>query len=183
MTNLETRMEFSEEMELPATMALDTLMRNIVATQPHGHIEHDPMGYYAVGTVSERIGHTAIEDGWRTSVEQVDGGVKTQIKNISEHIKHVVLGSPVHPIPDAAPFVFFWWGTPQRWLAPSVSYDGEKMGPGYYKFPVVIHPGQEANPFIPDAVGESIPEMKVAIKAGVSGWIRNLMWRHGLRER
>jgi hypothetical protein len=175
--DLESKRDFSEQMELPATMALDTLMHNIVARQPHGHVEYDPKGYYAVGTVSERIGHTPIEDGWRTSVEPVGNRVRTQVKNISEHIKAVVLGAEVHLIPDTAPHVFFWWGKPQRWPAKA------ETGPGYYKFPVVIHPGQQANPFPADAVSESIPDMKETIKVGVGDWIRNLMSRYGLGEK
>lgn len=187
--HLEELGDFSEEMSLPAAMAMSTLMQNIEKRQPHGHIELDDKGYAVYAkepryTVSSRIGHTPIEEGWRTSNEEIDGGRRVQIKNVSEHIEHVVLGAPPHPEPKTGPHVFFWWGYPQRWPAPEYNREtGRKMGPGYYQFPVILHPGQAANPFVRDAIQESIPGMRDAVVFGVTGWLRRAMSRFGLREK
>jgi len=172
-------------MNIPARLAMDVLMENVVKGQPHGHTEYDPRGYYAVGTVSQRIGHTPIEDGWRTETDYTDdGGLSMRVRNISEHIRYVVSGAAPHPEPKTGPYVFFWWGAPQRWPAPEYhDKTGEKMGPGYYKFPMVTHPGQAANPFFRDAVARSRPRMSINIKNGVADWIADTMWRYGLRER
>ena len=182
LADLNYKFDFAEEMELPAAMALDVLMKNIIKQQPHGHQEYDPKGYYAVGTVSERIGHTPIEDGWRTSIEHTENGLKTQIKNVSQHISVVITGTEKkeYSIPSMAPSVFFWWGRPQRWPP----LDGRD--PGYRRFPLVhpvTHPGQEENPFVARALHGSIPDMKHSVSWGVRGWLRRLMSNHGLRER
>ncbi len=183
--DLEQREGYVEQMEPLAMLAMETLMANITREQPYGHEEYDPDGYYAVGTVSERIGHTPIEDGWRTEITEGEGGrIKMRLRNISEHIRYVILGTPPHPEPKTSPFVFFWWGAPQRWPAPEFNRrTGRKMGPGYYKFPMINHPGQDPNPFVARAKDQSRPVMAQGIRLGTAGWVRAVMRRFGLKEK
>lgn len=180
MIDLERKRDFASVLEFPAAMAMNALLVNITKRQPHGHIEYDPRGYYAVGTVSERVGHTPIEDGWRSGVSTDENDdVGFTIRNISEHIRWVVWGAEEHFIPEDAPFVFFWWGKPQPWPAPSVNkHTGEEMGPGYYKFSMVDHPGiKKPNPFISEAKEDTRGDMRHEIKHGVETWIMALL--HG----
>lgn len=185
--DLEEKEGYAEQMEPLAVLAMETLMANITREQPYGHVELDGSGYAVYAkperyTVSERIGHTPIEDGWRTEITREGDGLKMRLRNISEHIRYVILGAKPHLEPKTGPFVFFWWGAPQRWPAPEFNRrTGRKMGPGYYKFPTIDHPGQDPNPFVVRAKEQSKPGMAQGIFSGTAEWIRTIM--RGFRER
>lgn len=169
---------FSERMNLPAEMALEVLMHNIEARQPIGHDEQQKGG---TGRVSDRLGHTPIEKGWREDVTAVGDGIKIRVKNISQHFAPVVEGAARHPI-YGNPQMIFWWGDPHPWPAPEVSYSGIPMGPGVYAFEFIDHPGQSGNPFVRTAKQVSLPEMRRRIQIGVESYIQDMLESAGLRR-
>lgn len=179
---------FEDAMVRHAEIMRDHLMKMVVLYQPYGHEEWDPDSHYRrpadAKTVSDRIGHTAIEDGWRFAVEPHVGepGIKLQVKNVSEHILAVVRGAKRHEIPGN-PKLHFWWGEPQQWPAPeSHGVTGAPMGPGYYTFSWVDHPGQDPNPFMTLAKDAARGDMAETAKAGVGEYLTELMSASGLRR-
>jgi len=176
---------FKSYAEFAGELCTQTMLRYIVLEQPHGHIEE----IYG-DTVSARLGHTPIADGWRPSVEYfydvgssgASTGVNVKLENISEHIRWVIGGAPQHRIPSdrkGQKKLLFWWGAPHRCPAK----DGDDPGARVFKW--VNHPGitnQTKNPFVRRAADAAIPTMSTHVKGQVSDYIRDMMNSYGLKE-
>jgi len=183
LADLEEGVGFNRAMAAYAETVREQLMQRIVQEQPYGHEEMDAWGHAVYAkppdyTVSNRIGHTPIEEGWRIEAEGFDDrvGLRLKISNVSQHIKYILEGSPPHDIfPRRHPYLFFWWGAPQQWEPP----DG--LPADYYRMFSVEHPGQPQNPFVRRAKNLARPEMTDTIKTGVTEYIANLMADSGLR--
>ncbi len=178
---------FEDAMVVHAEAMREQLMEMIAIFQPYGHEEWDPESHYRrpadARTVSDRIGHTAIEDGWRYTIgpHGAKPGVSLQVSNVSEHIKYVVFGAPRHEIPFD-PKVHFWWGDPQRWPAPDYDAEGKPMGPGYYTYSFISHPGQEPNPFVKKAKDAASGNMADTAREGVAEYLTEMMAKNGLNR-
>ena len=171
---------YAERMRLPAEMAMEVMMHHLEAQQPLGHDEVQEGG---TGKVSDRLGHTPIEKGWREEVRLLGDSVSIKITNISEHFAPVVEGAVDHPISGTKGSLVFWWGSPHPWPAPEVSYTGLPMGPGLYAFPGVDHPGQQANPFVKNAKDLAVPGMTDRIRSGTVHYIWDTLEDAGVRRR
>lgn len=170
---------YAERMRLPAEAAMEVMMHHLEAQQPLGHDEVQQGG---TGKVSDRLGHTPIEKGWREEAELLGKGVHIKITNISEHFAPVVEGAIDHDIDGTRGSLVFWWGDPHPWPAPEVSYTGLPMGPGLYAFPGVDHPGQPPNPFVRNAKDLAEPGMTDRIRSGTEHYIWDTLAAAGLRR-
>jgi len=164
------RVGFRGHLRSTAQEALDLYLQEMAARQPYGHIEHN-----TGQTVSERLGHTPISQGWQSGVEDTSEGVRIWIGNISEHIAFYVGKTRRHPIP-ASPdaFCYYWWGSPHPWPA----LDGR--APGMRKHSSVPHPGTQANPFPQEAADAVLDSSVVLVKEGIAGFIKDAMLDEGL---
>jgi len=163
---------FAARINPQVALARDILLSQISVEEPRGHVEE----IYNT-TVSKRIGHKPISEGWRTSIEEIDGGVSLSVRNVSQHILAVLKGVPPHREPKKGyALMYFWWGFPHRWPARDGGVPGERM------FMVVSHPGTAPNPFVARAKQAARLEMKDAIAVGVRNYIRQAFLEHGLKE-
>lgn len=172
---------FEDYAEKAGELCTQTMLRYIVLEQPYGHIEE----FYG-DTVSNRLRHTPIADGWRPETERFwdagSAGAVVRLKNVSEHIRWVIEGTQKHDylIPyggDGPRKLLFWWGEPHRWPAK----DGEEAGLRIFKR--ITHPGiVQGNKFVERAADAARPEMSEAVKTQVSNYIRDFMISNGLKE-
>jgi hypothetical protein len=174
---------FEDYAEQAGELCIQTMLRYILIEQPHGHVEMEwetPKGQVMGGTtVSERLHHTPISEGWVSSTtpfrEQTSVGTLVRFENVSEHIRFILEGTKEHPIPYGFGQVAFWWGEPHRWPP------RDDLPPGPRIFQSVQHPGVTENPFVERAAEAAQPEMSDAVKYQVSNYIRDL-FSDGLRE-
>ena len=176
LNDLEALDDFSESMDLPAELALEVFMHHIGAEQPIGHEE---VGY--VGSVSARLKETPVSDGWRQEIEAIKRGVSAKVRNVSEHFRWVVGATKRHDI-RGRPKVRFWWGDPHPWPAPDYSYTGLPMGPGWYSYGFVDHPGTAENPFVRKARSLAKPGMTEIVRRGIDIYIDRVITSTGLRR-
>lgn len=170
---------FEDYAERAAQLSIETMLQHIILEQPYGHVEK-----IYKDTVSNRIHHTPISDGWRPSVDTFSGnaraGATVRFENVSEHIRWVMEGAPEHTIPfggDGPNRLLFWWGEPHRWPPKDGDPPGERI------FKNVQHPGiPEGNRFMDRAAGAAEPEISEVVKANVSNYIRDFMIQNGLKE-
>lgn len=170
--------DFQQAMDEPQRLAAATFLYYIEEVQPLGHTEHPfEIGGKSYGgtTVSERLGHTPIQDGYRTVVEKIDGGSSLKISNVSQHIKWIISGAPKHDEPRGFGWLVFWWGEPQRWPAK----DRRPAGPRVRGH--VDHPGIIPYNFPRIAAESAAGPIEDGYVAGVSGYIRNAMASSGLK--
>lgn len=160
---------YMEAMENPSDMAMEILMKAIRKNQPIGHTEHPPNVYGK--KVSARLGNTAIEDGWKTTITQGSKGITLKVESRSKHVGYVIRHIASHSIPatNTTGLLRFWWGAPHKWPAK----DGQP--PGMRRWPAVSHPGTEANPFVERAFDEVGTEMQEVITAGTVRWLDKIM--------
>ena len=169
---LERTEGFADSLEPSVILARHALIFSIMDEQPYGHTEE----LYGT-TVSQRLNHTPISDGWRSVIQEVAHGIKLSLSNVSEHVLAVLGGTPRHwePMTGAAR-MYFWWGHPHRWP------QKDDLPPGPRLFRVVDHPGASPNPFLSRAKDRATPSMRDHIKSGVADYIRQQFIAAGLRE-
>lgn len=134
--------------ERPTRTLMNIMLQSLIERSPHGAVEPIftlPGSIFVHGgtTVSQRLGHTPISQGWRLgNLMNTGTGYKFAVKNISEHVWFNLLGTKPHPEPkEFRWFLVFWWGSPLRWPPK------DERPPGPRVFISVNHPGAKPNPF------------------------------------